>query len=843
MYSEICLNGAWDLCDGLLAWTPVEAQRLTAATEGWIPTPVPGDIHQGLVAAGRIPEPLLGLNTTKCAWTESRSWWYRTAFTAAPAWLTAEVVELEMNGLDAAAEIFLNGAHLGSHRNAFRPFVTDVRPLLVAGRNVLLVRLSAGVEKVTELEMDEPDGVRAGTEAGNGRPERGEPRRTLVRKPQYSWGWDWSPRCATTAIGGNVTLRVMSGACIRNVALHPVSHTAAAAVVRAVVTVERFHYYQTSDGKVNLTLTDAAGQTVCAEKAALLRSGLNFLELLITVPTPRLWWPNGVGEQHLYQVAATLELHSGQTQALAPFRWGLRFLELDTDAVFAVKVNGHRVFCKGANWIPADTLYARTSAATYETLVRQACEANFTMLRVWGGGLYEPDAFYDACDRHGILLWHDFMFACAPYPDHREDFRREVELEADYQVRRLQRHACLALWSGSNENNWGFRDWWRERTHGGAVAYNYILPEAVRRHSPEIPYWNGSPYGGDAPNCEEVGDRHHWHDCMMNPDMQKRITPEEFDRCNALFVSEFGYIGAPCRETIETYLDGAPPERQGDVWHHHTNTFEKGTVAAGVRKHYVDPEGLSLDDYILSSGLVQGLMYGYSLESMRVRPNCHGGLFWMYEDCWGEVGWTIVDYSRRRKISWYFVRRTFAPLRLILRAAGDGAVRVVLANDTRQDESLTLEYGYVRLDGNGTDLARATVRAPAVTRTALCEFRRGEHDPRAGLWIARVPGRSDILPAIFRAVDYRELRTSDPGLSSSVRRVHGGVVLTVSAKAYAHALQITGLPSAAEPEDNYFDLLPGECRDIRIADPPDGQLDPNAIRVAALHLAGPDRHP
>jgi beta-mannosidase len=835
MYQECLLNGSWELQDGLLSWTAAEAQRLTHAEEGWINSPVPGDIHQGLVAAGRIPEPLLGLNTAKCAWTESRSWWYRTAFEAPADWLKAERVELEMNGLDANAEVFLNGLHLGAHRNAFRPFVSDVLPQLLAGRNVLLVRLSAGVENVTELDMDEPDGVRAGTEAGNGRPERGDPRRTLVRKPQYSWGWDWSPRCATTAIGGDVTLRVLRGACIRNLALHPVAHTEAAATVRAVLTIERFHYYTTADATVAIRLTDATGRITRCTQDLLLRSGLNYVELPLTIAAPRLWWPNGMGEQHLYRVEASLTLKSGGTMTMPAFDWGLRFLGLDTSGVFAITVNGHRVFGKGANWIPADTLYARTSAETYERLVRQAREANFTMLRVWGGGLYEPEAFYAACDRDGILLWHDFMFACAPYPDHREDFRREVELEADYQTRRLQRHACMALWSGSNENNWGFRDWWRERTRGGALCYNYILPEAVRRSCPEIPYWNGSPYGGEAPNGEDVGDRHHWHDCMMNPDMQKRVTPEEYDQCNALFVSEFGYIGAPCRETIETYLDGAPPERRGDVWHHHTNTFEKGTVDAGIRKHYTEPEGLSLDDYILYSGLVQGLMYGYALESMRVRPNCHGSLFWMYEDCWGEVGWTIVDYARRRKISWYFVRRTYAPLRLILRPEGTGAIRVVLANDTLQDQDLDLEYGYVRLDGNAADLARMPVRAPALSRTALCGLRKGTHDPRGGLWVARVPGRSDILPASFRAVDFRELRTVDPGLDADVRREAAGVRVTVTAKAYAHAVYFAGLPAACKPEDSFFDLLPGETRRVFVPDPPAGPLDPTAVRVTCVN--------
>ncbi len=835
MHQELLLNGTWELRDGLLAWTAAEARRLTFAEEGWIPTPVPGDIHQGLVAAGRIPEPLLGLNTARCTWTEGRSWWYRTAFEAPAEWLDAEVVELELNGLDAGAEVFLNGLHVASHRNAFRPLVADVRSHLAAGRNVLLVRLSAGVENVSELDMDEPDGVRAGTEAGNGRPERGDPRRTLVRKPQYSWGWDWSPRCATTAIGGDVKVRAMRGACLRHVALHPVSRSAEAASVNAVLTIERFHYYATAQGHVTLSLTDAEGRVTRATRDVLLRSGLNHVDIPLTLSPPRLWWPNGMGEQHLYRVEASLAVEGVGSMAARPFHWGLRFPGLDTAGVFAITVNGRRVFCKGANWIPADTIYARTSPETYERLVRQAREANFTMLRVWGGGLYEPDAFYEACDRHGILLWHDFMFACAPYPDHRPDFRRELELEAVYQTRRLQRHACMALWSGCNENNWGFRDWWRERTRGGALCYNYILPEAVRRNCPEIPYWNGSPYGGEAPNGEDVGDRHHWLDCMMNPEMEKRITPEEYDRCNALFVSEYGYIGAPCRETIETYLDGAPPERGGDVWQHHTNTFEKGTVEAGIRKHYRDPEGLSLDRYILYSGLVQGLMYGYALDSMRARPNCHGSLFWMYADCWGEVGWTVIDYARRRKIAWYFVRRACAPLRLILRPAGGDAVRVVLANDTRGEQEFDLEYGYVPLDGSPAAMERVRVRAPALARTVLCEFRRGGRDPLAGLWVARVPSRDDILPGVFRAADFRNLRTVDPGLRAAVRREGAGLAVEVEARAYAHAVHVSGIPADCEPEDNYFDLLPGESRRVFIPDPASGPLDPGTARVECVN--------
>ena len=539
---ELVLNGTWELHDEVLGFDLSQAQVLAAESEGWIPTPVPGDIHQGLIAAGRISEPLLGLNSFDCRWTEERSWWFRKTFSPPSEWLRAEIVELELDGLDSNAEVFLNGRHIGSHRSAFYPFVTDVKPYLTEGINALLVRLTAGVETVSELDLDAPDGIRASTEADRGRPERGDPRRTLVRKPQYSFGWDWSPRVATTAIAGGARIRAMNEACIRDVALRPLPH-GTEVLLTATVTIDRFHYYQTTEGSVSVTLSDASGRSYVAQQAVLLRSGCNYVDLALTLDDPQYWWPNGLGPQHLYRVQAALEV-AGKTTEFPACNWGLRTVELTTVDDFAVVVNGAKVFCKGANWIPADAIYARVDAERYDALVREARDANFNMLRIWGGGRYEDDVFYQACDRYGIMVWHDFMFACAPYPDHLDWFRDQVKREADYQTRRLRRHACMALWSGSNENNWGFRDWWQERTRGGAWTYNYCLPQAVRANSPEIPYWNGSPYGGAEPNSSEVGDRHHWHDCMMHPDMEKRITPQEYDRCTSLFVSEFGYVGA-----------------------------------------------------------------------------------------------------------------------------------------------------------------------------------------------------------------------------------------------------------------------------------------------------------
>ncbi len=845
MQKTIFLNGTWSLRDEILTYPLTNAPKLSRLEEGWMAQPVPGDIHQGLIAAGRIAEPLLGLNSFDCVWTETRSWWFRRTFVAPDGWQEAEVAELQLQGLDCNAEIFLNGEHIGSHPSAFRPFVRDVKPQLIDGENVLLVRLTAGVEHVTEADVDSCDGMRPGTEAGNGRPERGEPRRTFARKPQYSWGWDWSPRTPTTAIGGDVTLRLMTAACIRDVALRPVQR-GDEVLVYATVAVDQFHYYKTREGTVKVTLNDAQGRVFSAETQTLLRSGLTYVELLISIPNAQLWWPNGFGDQHLYTVETTLRINAASANGCSTgdyepidyqtFNYGIRFVELDTDDGFVFVVNGKKIYAKGANWIPADALYARVSDARYDTLVREARDANFNMLRIWGGGLYERDAFYDACDRYGILLWHDFMFACAPYPDHLAWFREEVEKEADYQTRRLRHHPSLALWCGNNENHQGFVDWWKERTRGGAYVYNYTLPAVVQRNCPEIPYWNSSPYGGERPNAYEVGDCHYWGEGTMNPDMQVRITPETYDACTARFVSEFGYIGAPGKDTVLTYLDGAPFDRQGKVWQHHNNTFEKNTVDAGIRKHYADPNALSPDDYLLYSGLVQGMMYTYALDAMHANPKCGGNLFWMYEDCWGEVGWTIIDYYLRRKPAWYFVRRTYAPLRLILRPVGDDQIRVIVANDTPEPLSFDLEYGYLSLGGSLSKLHVARVEAAPTARTEALVFPRGDLDPTCGLWIARVPERPDIDTAIFRAVDYRELQVSPCALQVTrgewqmangrwERRVR------VTADSYAHAVHFT-LPEGALPSDNYFDLLPGETREVVITSKM--PLEPEAIGVTCV---------
>jgi beta-mannosidase len=847
--NEFTLNGTWELHDEPLTVSDADAARISHLAEGWIAQPVPGDIHQGLMDAGRIQDPLLGLNSFDCRWTEDRSWWFRRHFATDATWLSADTVELELNGLDANASVFLNGVCVGHHINAFYPFRCDIKKhLLPEGENVLLVRLTSGVEHVTPEQLATL-GVPVNTEASNGRPERGDPRRAYVRKPQYSFGWDWSPRVATTAIAGDCVIRAWSVARIRDVFVQPERHTTGAGVdLHCDVTVESWHYFSTSTGTLTLTLTDESRQRMTVTRTVLLRSGVNPIRLDVELDEPRYWWPNGMGEQHRYTVQVMLDSRSSRTDgnltgrhAYPAFRYGLRFVELDTGDLaeeenrFAFVINGKRIFSKGADWIPTDAIYARASAERYDRIVYEAQQANFNMLRVWGGGLYEPQAFYDACDRYGILLWHDFMFACAPYPDHEAWFCEEVRREADYQTKRLRNHACMAVWSGSNENNWGFDEWWPGQTCGGAYLYNELLPMVVQANSPQIPYWNGSPYGGAKPNSAEVGDRHHWHDCMMNPDMNKRITPEEYDQCTSLFISEYGYIGAPPKESVLQYLDGAPFERQSRVWQHHNNTFEKDTVEAGIRKHYADPDKITLDEYFLYSGLTQGLMYGYSLDTFRSHPYCYGGLFWMYNDCWGEVGWTILDYYLRRKISWYFVRRAFAPVRLIVRAEGK-RLNVTLANDSAAKYAGVLEYGVLALDGSSSRLREKRISVPALERKVVASFDLTDDDPTRVLWMARMQEDPAVWPALYRAVDQRRLHMPQPRLKAKmVRAGKAGWRVRVNSDVYAHAVHLE-LPAGALPSDDYFDLLPGERRDIFVAY--EGALSDADVHVTSVVCDG-----
>ncbi|WP_010257364.1 glycoside hydrolase family 2 protein [Treponema primitia] len=798
---------------------------------------LPCDVHMPLIKAGVIKDPVAADYCYDSEWIERKSWWFRRDFTVSDADLSCRNARLVLESLDLFADIFINGRHIGTHESAHFPFTTELKDWLRKGENTLLVRLTAGPERIAKEDYDYlADHVCTEYELGRG--DRGEKIRSSLRKPQYVYGWDWGPRIATIGIMKDARIEFLGDVAVTRV--QPVTlETGKDAKLRFEIEFESLLPISTQEAEILLELK-FEGATVLTKTTGILAvSGINYVDFDAIISNAKLWWPNGAGAQPLYTVEVTVKT-AAHTHKADPVRFGIRTVALnlekysDNDRRFALRVNGVDIYSKGGDWIPADSLYARVTPEKYETLVREARDCNFNMLRVWGGGIYERDEFYDYCDEYGILLWHDFMFACAMFPDDKESFRNLVAKEIDYQTKRLRRHPCIGLWCGNNENQWLFEEYFgSDRTHltsGGLHIYNEIIPAITRTNCPEIPYWRSSPYGGKLPNDNEVGDRHHWRECTMSDKMEDRISPESYDTVSSRFVSEYGYIG-PCSEaTISKYYDGKPVVRNDKIWNLHNNTFEKETVSEGIRKHYTNPDNLTLKDYLQYARLVQGLMYNYSLEAIRFYPRNDGSLFWMYNDTWGEVGWTIIDYYLDRKPSYYYVKRAFAPIKFVLRAPGDKkTVRVMGINDTPAEQTVEVEYGYAGFDGK-YDTAKTSITLPAFSKGMVHEFAVPKADLTRGLVFVR---GGSAHPAILRTGPFREYQKAESTVSVvSIDTVGKDYRVTLKSSGYSHAVSL-GLPADIHLDDDYFDMLPGDTRILTVRDGV-GRVEKSSVKPVYL---------
>ena len=825
--SNLNLNQSWLLREAPLHWGKEKLARVLREQSDWMECDLPCDVHMPLEAAGKIRDVVQSDYCFEAEWIEHRSWWFVKRFDGAGLNLNDEVAELTLEGLDAYADVFLNGEWLGTHLSAHYPFVKGVKKLLLPGENTLAVRVTTGLEQVSDAQLAEL-GLHSGAKTSDRPLGRNDDRRAFVRKPQYTVGWDWGPKALTCGIVKGVSIRTYDKTAIRGV--HAATRAATEggdARIAVSVEVEQLDIVSTRDATVEIRIEkDGVTCAKMTREDALLTSGLNFFDEELTIHGAQLWWPAGYGGQPLYTVHVAV-ICEGKREEYAPISFGIRTVTIDTSRMdkaadtrlFALIVNGVRVYLKGGDWIPSDSIYARVTDEKYRTLIHEARAANFNTLRIWGGGCYEYDIFYQLCDQLGILLWHDFMFACQIYPDHLDWFVREVEREFDYQTRRLRNHPSIALWSGNNENHWIYSGLFNER---GDMSYekqyglklaNVYAKKAIRLNCPEIPFWNSSPYGGKDGNANNVGNKHHWVECMMNGDINKRIEPKEYDLVTARMVTEYGYPG-PCPvESMNEYFDGQPIDRESTVWALHTNTFEKETVVAGIKKHYLnDVSNLSLDDYLLYAGMVQSTMLGYSLEAMRFKDYMSGSLFWMYNDTWGELGWTIIDYYLRRKTSFYGVKRAFAPIKLTLRQVEGKAVLQGI-NDTPDEISLSVRLGYMPFDGSPASLDTRAFTLQPRSRAYLCEVNLPDTDYTRGAFVA-IPDAEAIEPVALRLHDVKALQLPSANVKIVKEEDRGeDLIVTLTAPGYIHGVHIDE-PYAAS--DNYFDLLPGQVKTVTV---------------------------
>ncbi|MEE0806353.1 MAG: glycoside hydrolase family 2 protein, partial [Acutalibacteraceae bacterium] len=793
---------------------------------GWIPMQVPGDVTCALVDAGIIEEPFLKTNTKKNLWIRDLSWWLIKEFEVTAETLEEDIVRLNIEMLDFNADILLNGMRVAHHENAFCAFSEDVKRFLQVGKNQLVIRLTSG------MELHYPkDSVSYYCASDNAICDQ----RVYTRKPQFTYGWDWCQPVPTCGIGRSIEIEAFSGAKVSAARVDTLKLDGSDAEIEFNFEIEKSNMVQSAETEIEYAL-EIDGETVyTGRQTKMLVGGINYVSERVTLQGAKLWWPNGYGAQNLYTFTARCTAR-GITNEMPAKRIGIRTIELDTSKLedgsrnFFFKVNGTRIFCKGGNWVPTDSLYLRTPDSSYKTLVSEGAAANFTMFRMWGGGTYEPDCFYEYCSEYGILLMHDFMYACGFYPDHLDSFLFEAEREAEYQTKRLAHYPCMAVWTGNNEISESYSDWFPapvkpDRFYGEKV-FNYIQPRAVHRNSPMVPYMPSSPYFGERANLTEEGDVHAWSYFGRDPKTKFKFVYEleAFDRIPARFSSEYGFFGAQMESTVRRYHDGEEMAFDGEIWKHHGEFDRKrSNIDGAINRHITDFSTLDIPGYLTYSGIMQGLLYAELAEAMRQKPYGAGDLIWMYNDCWPETGWTIIDYYLTRKVSFYFLKRAFQPRKLIIRKA-EGGARVTVINETPEPITAEITCGYMTFDGKTDSLCTKTAEAAPHSwqqfDLAVC------NDLQNGFYFASAEGfdTADSLRAYYRDYVFPESHAK----IEAVEQDGNDLLVTVSADVYTPFAYLMTSDDRVHYSDNYFTLYPNEKKTIRVE---------NCTETPALHIA------
>jgi len=799
------LDGVWELrhTDGQRGRT-AHAERLDSDPAKTLAAQVPGEVHLDLMRAGLLASPYLGAGVLAARWVEEEIWSYRRFFEAPRAALTG-AAWLVFDGLDYAATILLNGQLVGKHDNTFMPCRLDVRGKLKAGRNLLVVHLDSGLHQVA----DKP---------GEGYLQSDDQRlhkRHWLRKSQAQFSWDWAPRLINVGIFRPVALE-WSAAPVRLdqfVPLVSLSSDLQRGSVRARVFVEN-PGQKARKGRLEVELVEA-NRKVAIEVE--LRPGLSPVEAVIEIERPQLWWPRGHGEATLHTVRARLTVEGrlvGETQALVGFRH-VRVVQdqhPETGRYFHLEVNGQKIFCKGGNLVPADMIAAAIDRPRMERLVELALEANFNFLRVWGGGHYESDDFFELCNRKGVLVWQDFTFACGKYPATDEGFLANVKREAVYNIRRLARHPSLVIWCGNNENEvatWSWGAYKRGVVAPDYALYHLTLPQLMQQEDPTRYYQPSSPFAPDQqkPGRHDMGDQHPWEVGFDNVDFR------DYRKMISRFANEGGLLGPTSLPTMLACLPEGQRFPGSFSWQVHDNSVDSWAQPSYVDKITDEWLGkptraMSIEDYVYWGGLIQGEALREYCDNFRRRMFSSGAaVFWMFNDCWPATrSWTIVDYYLRRTPAFHPVRRALAPLSVVVAEVDDEFV-VIGINDTPDPVQGQLRCGVFRLAGGFAHDTTTPVTLAANAATPLARFARAAlKDPRAAAAFALLTDPEGNLLARNRLFlpRFKELAWAKPKLTV---RMEGNVAVFES-PTFVWGI-CTDLAGEGTVADNFFDVFPG----------------------------------
>jgi beta-mannosidase len=768
---------------------------------------VPGEVHTDLLAAGVIVDPLDAGNEALVAWIGRTDWTYVASFS----WTDNGHArhDLVAEGLDTVATVTVNGTVVGHTRNQHRSYRFDVTALLLEGENELVVQFEAPVDAAERLAQEL--GARPHT---NEHPFNG------IRKMAANYGWDWGPDVATAGIWKPIGIQSWTG--VRLAGVRPL------ATVEAATGVLTSHLeLEWADGaepevavvRVEVAGTGSSATVVAGQKAAV---------VLTRVNDAALWWPRGYGKQPLYDVRVTLQA-GGRPVDRWGGRVGFRTVQLETapdehGSPFALSVNGQPVYVRGANWIPHDAFVTRITAQRYERGIRDAIDANMNLLRVWGGGLYESEDFYRVCDELGVLVWQDFLFACAAYSED-EPLRSEVEAEAREAISRLSRHASLAIWNGCNENIWGYVEWgWRLPLAGrswGAGYYFDLLPALVAELDPRTPYSPGSPFSFSEfihPNDPRTGSMHIW-------DVWNERDYSAYRDYDPRFVAEFGFQGPPAFSTLTSVVRDDPLDPNGPMMLAHQKAHEGNLkLERGLGEHL--PKWRNIDEWHWATQLNQARAVGFGIEHFRsLSPLNRGAIVWQLNDCWAVVSWAAVDARGIRKPLWHTLRRVYAD-RLLTIQPRDGVPTLIAHNESSTTWKATVLVVRASTTEGGEVLAEQAVtidvaaREVAVIALDDAVLAAGQHNQEYVAARISAFDADGVDPAFWYFVEdtVLRLRPRKAAVSTHVASTDHGYELTVTATGLVKDLTVLAdrLHPDARVDSGMVTLVAGDSHTFHI---------------------------